>query len=77
MSAMAGVLFGRCRTLYQSNLGCAAGLKANLFAKDFKKQVLAADALKAWVLDNPNEVRVAPHGCPGSGWHEREGQVLP
>jgi hypothetical protein len=31
-------------------------LKANLFNKDFKKQVLAADALKAWVLDNPNEV---------------------
>lgn len=33
------------------------GFKANLFNKDFKKQVLAADALKAWVLDNPHEVR--------------------
>lgn len=36
------------------------GFKANLFNKDFKKQVLAADALKAWVLNNPDEVSAEP-----------------
>jgi hypothetical protein len=39
------------------------GFKANLFNKDFKKQVLAADALKAWVLDNPDEVRPPEADC--------------
>ena len=42
---------GRFATLHSP-----AGLKANLFAKDFKKQVLAADALKAWVSSSPEEV---------------------
>lgn len=42
----------------------AAGFKANLFAKDFKKQVLAADALKAWVQDCPEEVRARGLVCP-------------
>lgn len=34
----------------------ASDLKANLFAKDFKKQVLAAEAIKAWVNSSPDEV---------------------
>lgn len=42
----------------------SAGFKANLFAKDFKKQVLAADALKAWVQDCPDEVRACDPDCP-------------
>jgi hypothetical protein len=31
-------------------------LRANLFANDFKKQVLAAEALKAWITSSPDEV---------------------
>lgn len=37
----------------------APGLKANMFAKDFKKQVLAADALKAWIISRGDEVRTS------------------
>jgi hypothetical protein len=35
----------------------APSLKVNMFAKDFKKQVLAADALKAWITSKEDEVR--------------------
>lgn len=44
----------------ETDLGalCAPSLKANLFAKDFKKQVQAADAIKNWLMDKQQEVRV-------------------
>eukprot|EP00775_Hariotina_reticulata_P007310 gene7310-7523_t len=41
----------------------APGLKANMFAKDFKKQVLAADALKAWITMRADEAYEACIAC--------------
>jgi hypothetical protein len=60
-----------CATTMLVPLTCAAGFKDNLFAKDFKKQVLAADALKAWLQDSPDEVRDCDEcdpACPPGVW---------